>query len=224
MLKNTILNIFADSPIKPMQHHVAKIYSSVAELLPFFQQSIAGNWDKAKQHGEQVYTLESEADDLKKDIRLHLPSNIFLPIARSDLLWLLTQQDKIANKAKHIVGLTLGRKMTIPAEIKEDFIKFLQRSLDATALAKKAINELDELVETGFGGREAKLVENMILELDQVERDNDNMQVHIRQMIFKIEQQLNPVDVIFLYKLIDWIAELADRAQYIGQRLESLLA
>ena len=76
-----------------------------------------------------------------------------MPLARTDLLELLTQQDKIANRAKDIAGLMLGRKLAMPADLASDFMAYLQRCLDATALATQAIGELDDLLETGFRGR-----------------------------------------------------------------------
>jgi hypothetical protein len=35
---------------------------------------------------------------------------------------------------------------------------------------------------------------------------------------------LNPVDVMFLYHIIDWVGDLADLAERVGARLEILLA
>ena len=64
----------------------------------------------------------------------------------------------------------------------------------------------------------------MILELDVVERATDNIQMQLRHDIFSIEKQLDPIDAIFIYKIIDWTGELADQAQHVGHRLESLLA
>lgn len=101
---------------------------------------------------------------------------------------------------------------------------YLQGAIDTSAQAKKAINELDELVETGFSGREIRLVEELIEELDRLERANDDQQVQIRAQLFKLESELPPVDVMFLYKIIDWIGDLADRAQKVGGHLQLLLA
>jgi uncharacterized protein Yka (UPF0111/DUF47 family) len=50
------------------------------------------------------------------------------------------------------------------------------------------------------------------------------MQVTIRQDLLDIEDSLNPVDVIFLYQIIDWVGELADIAERVGARLEIMLA
>ena len=44
------------------------------------------------------------------------------------------------------------------------FFKYLSRCLDAIEKAADAINELHDLLETGFRGREVELVEKMILQ------------------------------------------------------------
>jgi hypothetical protein len=80
------------------------------------------------------------------------------------------------------------------------------------------------LLEAGFGGREAVLVETLIEELDVIEQDTDSLQIEVRRALFKLEKDLPPVDVMFLYQIIDWIGDVADRAQRVGNRLEQLLA
>jgi uncharacterized protein Yka (UPF0111/DUF47 family) len=40
----------------------------------------------------------------------------------------------------------------------------------------------------------------------------------------KVEKDLPPVDVIFYYKIIEGIGEVADIAQRVGSRVELLLA
>ncbi|MCY1544656.1 hypothetical protein D9M68_805550 [compost metagenome] len=168
--------------------------------------------------------MEGEADKLKKSVRLHLPKSLFLPVPRSDLLELLSVQDKVANRAKDIAGLMLGREMAIPQGLQPLMRAFVLRTVDASAQALKAMNELDELLETGFGGREAALVESMVEELESIEQDTDRMQVEVRRALFKLEKELPPVDVMFLYKIIEWIGDVADRAERVGNRLEQLLA
>ena len=87
-----------------------------------------------------------------------------------------------------------------------------------------AINELDELLETGFRGREVDLVEKMITELDAIEDDTDTMQIDIRLKLKGLEDGLNPIDVMVTYRMIEWIGDLADVAERVGSRLELMLA
>ena len=221
---NSILGVFAKSPIKPLQEHIDKVYDCAIVLVPFFEATISGDWDSAVKLRKQISMAEKEADSLKREIRLTLPGGLFMPVERTDLLELLTQQDKIANKAKDISGRVIGRQLLVPPSIQVPFIAYLQRCLDAVALAKEAINELDDLLETGFRGREVDLVAKMINELDSIEEDTDDLQIQVRRQLFALESELNPVDVMFLYKIIEWVGDLADLAERVGSRLELMLA
>ena len=224
MPRTTISSLFGNSPVKPLQTHMASVQECIVELVPFFEAVLEKDWKAAKAQQKKISKLENAADKHKRDLRMQLPRSLFMPVSRRDLLEVLTMQDKIANKAKDIAGLITGRKMEFPETVNEQLIAFVKRAIDASAQAQKAINELDELVETGFGGREVKLVQSMIKELDSIESDNDKLEVKIRGALFKLENDLPPVQVMFLYRVIDWIGELADLSQRVGSRLELLLA
>jgi len=147
-----------------------------------------------------------------------------MPIARTTLLDLLRMQDRIANKAQDIAGIMLGRKIQIPASMAEPMMDYLACSLSVTSQAVDTLNELDELVVTGFRGRGADVVEKMVRRLEALESDTDSREKQLRLMLFKLEKDLSPVDAMFLYNIIDWIGQLADRAQQVGSRFMLLLA
>ena len=221
---NNILGLFAHSPLKPLQKHSDKVTETCSLLVPFFEATFAEQWEQAEQFRLQISEAERQADLLKREIRLKLPRGLFLPIDRTDLLELVTQQDKLANYAKDIAGRMVGRQFGIPKELQEDFMKFVCRSLDATVQAHRVINEMEGLLETGFRGRELHFVNTMITELDTIEDDTDQMQIKLRLMLRKIEDRYNPIDVMFLYKIFEWIGVLADQAQRVGSRIELMLA
>ncbi|MEH6625772.1 MAG: TIGR00153 family protein [Motiliproteus sp.] len=221
---SSFLKMFAKSPVKPMQKHIEKAHSCASELVSFFEAVMVKDWKKAKTIQQRISRLEQEADVLKRGVRSHLPKSLFMPVPRTDLLELLRMQDMIANKAKDIAGIMLGRKMEIPAQLATPMIEYLKSSLAVTAQAVAALNELDELVATGFRGREADVVTEMINVLDELEHKTDLVERDIRLALFEVEKDLPPIDVMFLYKIIEWIGELADRAQQVGSRLQLLLA
>src|SRR5690554_4212334 len=193
---NPFVSLFGRSPIGPMQQHIAKAHECASNLVPFFQAVIAEDWSRVELVQQEMSRLEKEADKLKKSVRQHLPKSLFLPVPRSDLLELLSVQDKIANRAKDIAGLMLGRCMTVPEPLQPQMLAFVQRSVDASCQALKALKELDSLLETGFSGREATLVESMVEELEEIERETDRMQITVRRALFKLERELPPVDVM----------------------------
>ncbi|MDP2562238.1 TIGR00153 family protein [Psychrobium sp. 1_MG-2023] len=224
MSMNSILGVFAKSPIKPLQEHICKVHQCAEHLVPFFKAVYAQDWNKAANVRAELSQLEKSADKLKREVRTNLPKGLFMPVDRTDMLGLITQQDKIANTAKDISGRILGRKLVIPEQIQQEFMEYLQRCIEASGFAAKAIAELDELLETGFQGVELQIIDKLISELDTVEDSTDMMQITLRHSLHEIEQELNPVDVIFLYNVIEWVGDLADLAERVGDRLELMLA
>ena len=223
-MANFLANIFGESPVQPLEKHVEIAYECARQLTPFFEAAIAGDWEVVRTIHEKVVSLEHEADDLKKEIRKHLPKSLFMPVPREDLLELLLVQDRIANRTKDITGLVLGRQMKIPDEIATDFLEFVQRNVDAAKKARKSVRELDELFASGFRGAEAALVEALVDDLDRIETETDELQADLRAAVFRIEKNLEPVDAIFLYRVIQLTGEVADMSERVGRRLELLLA
>ena len=223
-MANYISKIFGASPVAPLQDHMDTCFKAAKELVTLFGYATANDWDKARESREKIVALEQEADELKKQIRAQLPKSLFMPVPREDLLNLLWAQDQIANKARDVSGLVFGRQMEIPECIKTDFLAYVARNTDAAKKARKSIRELDELYETGFRGAEADFVAALVEELDQIENDTDAMQAKIRRGLFAIEKDLSPVDVMFLYRVIELTGEIGDMAERIGRRLELLLS
>jgi len=216
--------IFGSSPVSPLQKHMSKVYACASELVPLFNAVINEDWAEVEKRQQLISSLEQDADVLKKELRLNLPKGLFMPVSRQDLLEVLLMQDRIANKAKDIAGTIVGRRMALPEIIHEDYIRFVTRCVAACKQARKAINEFDELVETGFSGQEIKIVTEMITKLDSIESETDNLQAEIKYEIFSIENDLRPIEVMFLYKVIEMTGDVADCAQNVGSRLQLMLA
>jgi predicted phosphate transport protein (TIGR00153 family) len=223
-MTNVLSGIFGSSPVQPLEQHIDVAYRCAKNLNGFFAAAVSGDWDTAATVRDKIDALEHEADEVKKEIRLHLPKSLFMPVPREDLLELLLVQDKIANRTKDVSGLVIGRKMQIPAPIAEQFLEFVDRNVDAAKQARKSVRELDELFTTGFRGAEVDLVSALIEELDSIETDTDTKQAALRAALFEIESTLEPVNTMFLYKVIELTGEIADMAERVGRRLELLLA
>jgi len=222
--KNYMADLFGKSPIRPLQEHMHCVCSCIQSLSPLIDSVIAGDIEAMTQHRKEIIECEHKADVMKKDLRHHLPKGLFMPVDRRDVLDVLLMQDAIANQTKRIAGLVVGRKMTLPPEMHNEIKPYVQRCVDSVKQAKKIINELDELVETGFRGREVKYVETMIDELNKIEGETDKLQHHLSETLFSLEDNLRPTDVMFTYRLIEWIGTIADNAQKVGSRLQLMLA
>jgi|TARA_B110000967_G_scaffold25004_1_gene23014 predicted phosphate transport protein (TIGR00153 family) len=223
-LSNSISNIFGVSPIKPIQNHMAEVINCVSKLEDFLNATFDDDWVTAAEVFDQISADEQSADKLKKQFRMHMPKSLFMPVSRGDLLSIITQQDNIANLTKDICGIILGRQMAIPKALHADFIGFVGSSTVTCEKAHGAINELDELLEAGFAGAEVKFVQKLIRELAAQEQKVDKKELKLRKKLFNLEADLPPVNVIFMYNIIDQIGALADTAEMIGNQVELLLA
>ena len=219
-----ISDMLGRSPVEPLQEHI-KTACKAANLLPdLFKAANLNDWVRVNELADEIKHLENVADEQKNQIRANLPKSLFMPVPRQDLLELVLVQDKVANISKQIAGMVRLRKLQVPAGLYEFFIEFVERCVDAAKKAKQSVNELDELYETGFRGAEVKIVEKLIAKLDKIETETDDMQSDLQSQLFAMENELPPVEVIFLYKLIDMMGDVADQAERIGRRLELLLA
>lgn len=221
---NPLSSLFGRSPIGPIQEHM-QVANDAAQLLPtFLEAAQADDWELAGEIFKRIGEAEEAADKLKRSVRRHLPNSLFLPVPRTDLLELVTIQDHVANTAKDIAGLMLGREMRFPEKLEKHLLEFARACTATCEQALVAIRELDELLEVGFTGREVVRVEGLIKELDKLEGRTDKQSKALRARLFKLERKLYAVDVMFYYKVIELLAGLADSAERVGHRLQILMA
>ena len=221
---NPLGRLFGQSPIGPIQEHM-QVAEEAASFLPqLVQASIDDDWQRAKEINRLINKAEADADKMKRDIRKNLPRSLFLPVPRGDLLELVTVQDKVANVAEDIGVLIIGRQMQFPDKLQQPLLDFLDACLLAVNQCLAAIQELDELLEVGFTGREVKRVEKMLKELDKTEARCDKTAMKVRRILFKLEADHPPIDVMFLYRVLALISKLADVAESVGDRLQIIIA
>jgi predicted phosphate transport protein (TIGR00153 family) len=221
---NPIGALFAKSPFKPIQAHMRVVKECVAEVPGLFQALIDANQEELEARKNAIFDKEHEADELKNELRTRLPKSLLMPVDRRDLLSVLGMQDSIADTAQDIAGLLVERDMEVHPDMKEPLVKFVQRCVDTCNEAAAIIEELDELVEMGFRGREAGRVEDMVAKLNTIEDETDEMGMALTRTLFAKEDDMKPVSVMFWYQLIQWIGDLADYSEKVGDRLRLLIA
>jgi predicted phosphate transport protein (TIGR00153 family) len=218
-----ITDLFGRSPVRPMQQHMAVAVSCAREMVPLFEAMATGDTERIPTLRARVDELEHEADRIKNEIRGHLPKRLFMAFERRDMLEILHSQDSIADTAQDIAELVDQRAMVLPSALRDSVIELVRRSIAACEQAERIVNELDELVETGFQGREVGRVEEMIGELNRLESDSDDLHDRATRELFAAEAELG-VATFFWWELLRWVADLADHAEKVGNRLRLLIA
>ena len=220
---NLISRMFGRSPVEPLQKHFNKAYKCARKLPEFMQATFRQDWPKAEALREKIILLEHAADERKRQLRLDMPRSLFMPVNRMDVLEMVSRQDRIANRSRDISGLIIGRRLVLPEAIQDSYYEFLQRNLDAIKQARRAVHELDELFASGFRGVDVETLIRMTDELNEIEDDTDSLQVNLRGQLFKIENDLPPVDVMFMYRIFDLTGDLGNLAQSVAGRLHLMI-
>jgi len=221
---NPLAALFKRSPFKAMQEHMRCAVECARLVDPLFEALIAGNQVEVEAIKEKIYEAEDRADRIKNKLRINLPRSLFMPVDRRDLLEVLQMQDSIADTAQDIAGLLVERPMEVPESMKAPLRLLTARCIDACEQSAKVIEELDELLEMGFRGREATQVEAMVEELGQIEDEADELELQLTRILFQLEDEINPVSVMMWYRLIEWTGDLADYSKKVGNRLRLLIA
>jgi predicted phosphate transport protein (TIGR00153 family) len=146
-----------------------------------------------------------------------------MAISRRDMLEILDHQDSIADSAQDIAELAEMRSMVIPETMQEPMLELVRRVIATCEHSERVIDRLDELVETGFSEREAARVEEMINAVNREESETDAAAERCLRTLFAIEDELG-VSTLFWYRIIQWIAQTADHAERVGNRLRLLIA
>jgi len=222
--KPQIATMFGKSPFKALQAHMGIVKECVLEVPLLFDSLIAGDQQALTTQQEKIFAKEEEADIMVDELRIHLPRSLFMAVDRRDLLDLLKLQDNIADTAQDIAGLMMERDMTVPQEMVEPLKALVQRCVDTCIHAATIVERIDELIETGFRGREASDVETLVEELSSIEDETDQMGRDLVQLLFSMEDDMKPVSVMFWYQMIQWVGNLGDHAEDVGNQMRLLIA
>jgi len=216
--------LLRQSPFKPVQEHMRVVSRCVAEMQPLFDAIIKKDREQVNALAVKIGELESEADQIKNEFRFHMPKRVLMAVARRDLLSLIQEQDKIADTVEEIGKIVTQRDMEVPEAIKELLLDLVQHTADICSQAAVMIEQLDELLAVGFGGKQSGIVSEMITNVKRSEHKIDFLISDLNRTLFSIEDRLNPVSAMFWYKLIELIGEISNQAENMGDRLTLFIA
>ena len=218
-----IKELFGKSPFGPLVEHTKKVHECAKLVRPLMEACVKEDHDQIHKLQDQVSKLEYEADQIKHEIREHLPRRYFLPVERQDLDRFLHCQDEIADYVQDFAVVLLIRKTRLHPALVQEFFEFVDQVLQATNMLMDAANELDNLVETSFGGAEAEVVLKRVSGLNEAEWKADRMQRKLSQHIYDLEKELDPVTILFYEKWLHALSGIANAAENTGDVLRQMI-
>ncbi len=224
MVRN-IFKIFARSPFEPLNQHLRKCGETAAKVPELMGALKEHDFPRTKAIAKEIMVLEHEADEIKQEIRDHLPKTLFLPIDRRDLLRLLSAQDDIADRVEDLaVVVTLKEDFHVPESLVEELDRVTGLVLECVQGALLLGDALEDLLEAGFGGPAADRVFNLIDKVGEMEWKADKRQYKLSQAVMAMSEQFQAADLLLWTELIKNLGRIGNSAERYSKQLRSILA
>lgn len=218
-----LARLFGRSPFSPLQIHMAKVAVCVHEIVPLFEALEKKDYDLVESIAAKISKLEHEADLTKNDIRNNLPTGLFLPISRANLLEILALQDNIADRAEDAALVLTFRHIEILPEFSDAFHLFLKKNLECFEEVHLIIKEIGQLVESSFGGSEAEKVRGLVDQVAFKEHEADLLQRQLLKKIFSDCDHMKPPIFFLWMKVIQELSSLSDESEKLANRVRMTL-
>jgi len=190
---------------------------SILEILPKM------DMEKTEKLVAELSSLEHEADITKNDIRNHLPKSLFLPIDRAHFLEILSIQDNIADKTEEIGVLLTLRPLETFQNFKADLQALFKKNEEVFLDAKYIIEEIDELLESSFGGIEAEKVKEMVEQTAFKEHKAEKMKNALLKKFFAQADTLSAPSFYLWTRLIEEIGSISHISERLANRIRMIL-
>ncbi len=218
-----ISGLFGKSPFAPLQSHMKKVALCMEKLVSVFEILPDSEMDKIERLVIELSKLEHEADLTKNDIRNHLPKSLFLPIDRAHFLEILSVQDSIADKAEEVGILLTLRPLEKFGNFQKEIQAFFAKNIDVFLNAKRIIEEIDELLESAFGGIEAEKVKTMVEQTAYLEYEAQKMQQKLLKQLFTQGETLSTPAFYMWMRLVEEVGTMSHLSERLANRIRMLL-
>jgi predicted phosphate transport protein (TIGR00153 family) len=198
--------------------------ASGQEVTPLIEAFLAQDWSEAKEISDRISRMEHRADQLKAEIRDHLPRSIFLPVDRGDLLRLLKAQDAMADAVEDLAVLVTMRQTLVPDTLKPHVQALMDQVLQAAKTWSTISKLLPQLQEAAFTGPEVKKVLDLIDTLDEQEWRSDQLGTQLGRESVLLEDDLGAISLQFIMRIGQKLGDVPNHAETAGDMVRLMLA
>ena len=219
----SLTGLFGRSPFEPLIEHARKVQQCVALVRPVAEAVIARDTERLEELQHEMSRTEFEADQLKDRIRQALPKRYFLPVNREDVARFLSEMDKVADDTEDFAIIATFRPISIPDDLKEDFLALVDKVLEVSELLLGVAEELASLQREAFSGPESDDVLLRIQAVCHAEWESDKLSRRIARRIYG-DENMDPMNVLLVEKLCRSLTQIADHAENVGKNMRLMIA
>jgi predicted phosphate transport protein (TIGR00153 family) len=210
--------MFFKSKQKEIEDLIGKYCQEVRELLDLFQATMRDylreqDLDKLRENSTDIHKLESQADDVRREVELMMYEKALFPESRGDVMALLEGADRVPNQAEGAVRTILTQHISVPETFTERVMTLVESSAKAGYAMLDAVAGLFN---------HAAATRNLLGKIDELESEVDRLQNSLIEDIF--DSDIDGFDKMQLREMVDRLARPSDRAENVADHIAVILA
>jgi predicted phosphate transport protein (TIGR00153 family) len=198
--------------IQLFDDHMVAVENTVKSLIDFLKNIENPDLDR-ESFVEKIRKNESDADDKRRKMETEMYLGAFLPNFRGDLLGIAESIDVVANKAESTADLIELQNISIPKEFIPKLIELAEKSLETYLSVKKAASSIFN---------DMDVANDLINRTEDLEHETDILEKNLVRTLFR-KDEIELAHKIQLEKLIKKLADIADQAENVSDRLQIVI-
>jgi hypothetical protein len=198
--------------IQLFEDHMVAVENTVKSLIDFLKNIENPDLDR-ESFVEKIRKNESDADDKRRKMETEMYLGAFLPNFRGDLLGIAESIDVVANKAESTADLIELQNISIPKELIPKLIELAEKSLETYLSVKKAASSIFN---------DMDVANDLINRTEDLEHETDILEKNLVRTLFR-KDEIELAHKIQLEKLIKKLADIADQAENVSDRLQIVI-
>jgi len=221
-MRFSFFSLFFESPFVKLQNHANKVKECAwmfKRAVECYVQQDCEEFDKLT---EDVAMLESQADELKRNLRNHLPRGIFMPVDKFVLLDCLREQDHVLDDVEEaLYWLSFKPMGGIPEELVGDFLDLIDAVIPAIEKMPDMSEQAIVYFRSGTEEQRNKL-KSIVREIYQAEKEADHLEHELKKKAFALLD--DPVEIYHIVRLVEIVGDICDHAQNASDRMRTMIA
>ena len=221
-MRFSFFSLFFESPFIKLKNHANKVKECAWMFKRAAQCYVEQDCEEFDKLTEEVAKLESQADELKRNLRNHLPRGIFMPMDKFVLLDCLREQDHVLDDVEEaLYWLSFKPMGEIPEELVGDFLHLIDAVIPAIEKLPDMSEQALVYFKSGTEDQRNKL-KTIVRDIYQAEKEADHLEHELKKKAFALLK--DPVEIYHIVRVVEIIGDICDHAQNASDRMRTMIA
>ncbi len=211
-----------ETPIQLLIEHAA-VLEEISRLIKPLMEAYFNNED-IHERMKFISKRESDADEIKFQIRRMLSQSVRTPFAVKDILDYLHLQDSLIDRFEDVAKkLSLNKVEGLDDYIKDKVMELVDQVVQSIDYLEDMIREVRKVISYSFASKLLKKEANNYVKIEDIENRVDDLSIEIGKWIYSKKKEMNPLDLIFFRETVLILVHITDRAENTAELLKAFL-